>query len=305
MSGYAAVFYLDGAPVDRAWLESMADFLAFRGPDAREVWVSGSAGFCQTLLRTSAETDGRPLIFSLDNSVWIAGDVRVDDRETLIAKLPNGASDLKTASSAELILHAYAQWGESCLEHLLGDFSFVIWDSRRRRVFAARDHFGVRPLFYAQVGQCLLISNTLDCIRQIKIVPNELNERAIGDFLLVGQNQYPAETFYAAIQRLPVAHSLTAGPDGLRTRRYWTLPIDKPVYYKRAGDYVDRFRELLRSAVSDRLPERSFGRLNERRTRLSAPGGNRRSAWNFRQRIYLRLRPVDSRPGTILFRSGS
>jgi asparagine synthase (glutamine-hydrolysing) len=259
VSGFAGVFHLDGAPVDRAWLDTMADFLAFRGPDAREVWVSGSVGLCQTLLRTSAETDGRPLIASLDGCVWIAGDVRIDDRETLIAKLPRGAYDLKTTSSAKLILHAYAAWGQACVEHLLGDFSFVIWDARQRRIFAARDQMGVKPFFYTQVGQCLVISNTQDCIRQIRIVPNELNDRAIGDFLLVGQNKYPSETFYAAIQRLPVAHRLTAGPDRLRTERYWTLPIDEPVYYKRAGDYVDRFRELLRSAVRDRLPNGPLG----------------------------------------------
>lgn len=88
MSGFAGVFHLDGAPVDRAWLETMADFLAFRGPDGSEVWVSGRAGLCHTLFRTSAKTDGRPQIASLDGYLWLAGDVRIDDRDTLIAKLP-------------------------------------------------------------------------------------------------------------------------------------------------------------------------------------------------------------------------
>ena len=107
----------------------------------------------------------------------------------------------------------------------------MIWDARRGRVFAARDHLGIRPLFYAQVRQCLLISNTLDCIRQIPIVSDALNDRAIGDFLLVGKNKYPSETYFTAIQRLRVAHRLMAGPDGLRTERYWSLPIDEPLYY--------------------------------------------------------------------------
>lgn len=237
----------------------MADFLAFRGPDALQVWVSGSAGLCHTLFRTSAETDGRPQIASLDGCAWIAGDVRIDDRETLLARLPGAAGELSSASSTELILHAYAAWGEDCLEYLLGDFSFVIWDGRRRRVFAARDHLGVRPLFYSQIGECLLVSNTLDCIRQIPIVSGKLNDRAIGDFLLVGQNQHPSETYFTAIQRLPVAHRLIARAEGLRTERYWTLPIDEPLYYRRTGDYVDRFHELLRLAVRDRLPDGPLG----------------------------------------------
>jgi asparagine synthase (glutamine-hydrolysing) len=259
MSGFAAVFQLDGAPVDRSWLRTMANFLAFRGPDGQEVWISGNAGMCHTLLRTSAETDGRAQIANLDNRLWIAGDVRIDDRETLIAKLSRGPCDLRTACSAALILHAYEAWGEACVEKLLGDFSFVIWDARRGRVFAARDHLGVRPLFYAQARQCLLISNTLDCIRQIPIVSDELNDRAIGDLLLAGKNLHPAETYFAAIQRLPVAHRLVAGPDGVGTERYWTLPIDELLYYKRNGDYVERFRELLRAAVRDRLPDGPLG----------------------------------------------
>ena len=88
MSGFAAAFQLDGGPVDPSWLRTMADFLAFRGPDGQEVWVSGNAGLCHTLLRTSAEADGRAQIANLDNRLWIAGDVRIDDRETFIAKLP-------------------------------------------------------------------------------------------------------------------------------------------------------------------------------------------------------------------------
>ncbi|HXM50969.1 MAG TPA: asparagine synthase-related protein [Pyrinomonadaceae bacterium] len=259
MSGFAGVFHLDGAPVDGAWLETMAAFLAFRGPDASEVWVSGSAGLCHTLLRTSAETDGRPQVTSLDGNVWITGDVRIDDRDTLFAKLTVPPQILKSACSAELVLHAYGVWGEDCVEHLLGDFSFVIWDAHQEKVFAARDQLGVKPLFYAQVGQCLLVSNTLDSIRQIPIVPDALNESAIGDLLIAGRNCNPVATFFEEIRRLPAAHRLVAGADRLRTEQYWTPPIDEPLYYKRTGDYVDRFHELLRAAVRDRLPDGPLG----------------------------------------------
>lgn len=259
MSGFAAIFNLDGAPAERAWIEKMADFLAFRGPDSREIWLSGSAAMCHTLLRTSAKSDGRKQIVDLDGRYWIVGQSRIDDRDSLIAKLSPQSSDLKNASSAELILLAYEKWGERCLDYLLGDFSFVIWDANQRRVFAARDHFGVRPLFYSRVGQFLLISNTLECIRQVPIVSNELNDRAIGDFLLVGLNKHPSETYFSAIQRVRPAHRLQAGPGGLKTERYWSLPIDEPLYYKRSRDYVDRFHELLRGAVQDRLPDGPLG----------------------------------------------
>lgn len=259
MSGFAAIFHLDGAPVDRAWLEAMADFLSFRGPDGREVWVSGSAGMCHTLLRTSAKSDGTAQIPHRDQRLWITGQIRIDDRDTLIAKFPPESGNLQNASSAELVLLAYERWGEACVEHLIGDFSFVIWDAGRRRVFAARDQFGVRPLFYSRTGPYLLISNTLDCIRQIPVVSGEWNERAIGDFLLLGLNKDPSGTFYSAIQRVRPAHRLLAGSGGLKTERYWSLPIDEPLYYKRSLDYVERFHELFSGAVQDRLPDGPLG----------------------------------------------
>ncbi len=260
MSGFAGVFHLDGTPVDRAWLEAMADFLAFRGPDARHVWCCGHVGLCHTLLHTSDESRSVSQVASLDDRTWITGDVRIDDRETLVAKL-SGGHDLKGASGAELLLRAYGQWGDACVQHLLGDFSFVIWDAPHRRVFAARDHLGVKPLYYAKIGSCLLISNTQDCLRQVPIVADELNEQAIGDFLIIGENKNPQTTFFAKVQRLPAAHRLACGGDGLHTTRYWTLPIDEPVYYKRRSDYVDRFHEHLRLAVRDRLPDGPLGIL--------------------------------------------
>jgi asparagine synthase (glutamine-hydrolysing) len=262
VSGYAGIFHFDGAPVERAWLEKMVDFLGFRGPDGSQVWCSGNAGLCHTLLRTSKDTDGKPQILSLDGGVtWIAGDIRIDDRQTLIAKLPGAAADLKKACSAELVLHSYAQWGESCVEHLLGDFSFVIWDARRRQAFCARDHLGIKPFYYARLGECLIVSNTLDCIRQAPIVSSELNEQAIGDFLLVGENKEPTTTFFSAISTLPPARRLIARLEGIRMARYWTMPIDEPLYYKRKSDYVDQFHGLLRQAVGDRLPDGKLGIL--------------------------------------------
>ena len=261
MSGYLGVFHLDGAPVELSWLQTAASFLSFRGPDRSEVRISGNIGFCHTLLRTSSETDGCPQIFSLDGNAWISGDVRIDGREALIAKLAAAPGNLKNTRSAELVLHAYAAWGEGCVEHLLGDFSFVIWDSWQRRVFAARDHLGIKPFYYARIGQCLIVSNTLDCIRRIPVVPDEQNEQAIGDYLLIGENKNPTTTFFSAIHTLPPAHRLIADPNCFRAERYWTMPIDEPLYYKHKTDYPDQFRELIRAAVQDRLPDGTLGIL--------------------------------------------
>lgn len=157
------------------------------------------------------------------------------------------------ATDVELILRAYQAWGENCVEHLLGDFAFAIWDGPRQRLFCARDHLGVKPFFFAHLAQKLIFSNTLDCIRQHPAVSDRLNDLAIADFLLFDLNQNLATTSFADIQRIPPAHSAKWFVGGEQLRRYWTLPIDEPVYFRQADDYGDRFCELLDTAVDDRL----------------------------------------------------
>jgi len=254
MSGIAGIVNLDGAPVDRRILARMTRFLTFRGPDEQRLWTNGAAGFGHTLLRTTDESEREYQPLTLDGHAWIVADARVDARRDLIAELgARGHNVAVDVPDVELILHSYCVWQEDCLDHLLGDFAFAIWDAPRRRLFCARDHMGVKPLYYAWLGSCIVFSNSLDCLRQHPGVSDRLNDLAIADFLLFDLNQEKATTTFADIQRIPPAHSATWSASGVQMRRYWTLPIDKPIYYRRPDDYVDHFQELLRTAVGDRL----------------------------------------------------
>lgn len=255
MSGIVGIVHFDGAPIDRYLLGRMTRSLAFRGPDALKIRIGGNAGFGHTLLRTTDESEHESQPYTLDGQTWIVADARVDARRVLVPELrTHGHQDLAAdAADVELILRSYQTWGESCIEHLLGDFAFAIWDSLRQRLFCARDQLGVKPFFYARAGEAFIFSNTLDCIRQHPAVSDRLNDLAIADFLLFDANQDPATTSFADIQRLPPAYSATWSASGTEMRRYWTLPIDPPVYFRDDEDYVDRFSELLDQAVDDRL----------------------------------------------------
>lgn len=254
MSGIVGIFNLDGRPVDRDLLASMTDAITYRGPDRQDIWVDRYVGFGHTLLRTTYESQYEKQPLSLDGEVWITADARVDGRSELIQKLIAKGCDVSAAAAdVALILHAYHVWGEECLRHLIGDFAFAIWDGRRKRLFCARDHLGVKPFYYARVGECLIFSNTLNCLREHPLVSDKLNDHAIGDFLLFGFNQDASTTTFADIQRLPPAHSLMWSRDTTHSHQYWSLPLDGHIRYKHASDYVDHFSELLRVAVEDRL----------------------------------------------------
>jgi len=206
------------------------------------------------LLRTKYESKGERQPANVEESYWIVADARLDARKELIAELQgtdrNVGSD---APDCDLILHAYAAWGTTCVDHLRGDFSFALWDARHKQLFCARDHFGVKPFYYARLGEIVLCSNTLNCIRQHPAVSARLNDLAIADFLLVDMIREPGATSFADIQRLPPAHVLSFEAGTISVRRYWTLPVSSPVRHKVSSECVEQFQELLDRAVSDRL----------------------------------------------------
>jgi asparagine synthase (glutamine-hydrolysing) len=255
MSGIFGALHLDGRPADPNHLEAAVLALAFRGPDGRGVWWDGSVGLGHTALET-ADPRRRPAQpLTLDGEVWITADVRLDGRGDLIRALEaRGVRAAVQAGDAELLLDAYAAWGEDCVAHLLGDFAFGLWDGRRRRLFCGRDHLGVKPFYYAFTGSSFFFSNTLAVLRQQPGVSARVNDAAVGDFLLAGLNWDPGTTLFHDIQRLPPAHCLSFPPGPPRPRRYWQVPTNGQLRYRRPQEYVDHFAALLQAAVADRIP---------------------------------------------------
>jgi asparagine synthase (glutamine-hydrolysing) len=257
MSGFVGIVRFDGVPVDAALLGRMTAALRYRGPDAQSTWIDGAVGFGHALLVTTADSrlDQPPL--TLGGNAWIVADARLDGRRDLVASLrAHGRCGVEEAGDAALVLHAYHVWHDRCVEHLRGDFAFAIWDHSTRRLFAARDHFGVKPLYYARIDGGLVLGNTLGCLRMHPHVSDRLNDSAIADFLLFGLNQDPSSTVFADIRKVEPATSLACSelpPSGVITRRYWELPAGGRVRYRQSQEYVDHFNDLLQQAVADRL----------------------------------------------------
>lgn len=194
--------------------------------DRELLWSDGTVGFRQ-----------QP--FTIDGNVWLIADARID-----------GA---RPAPDHEAILRSYEKFGEGCVDHLIGDFAFVIWDKRLRRLFCARDQFGVKPFFYARAGNSFIFSNALNLVRLDRRVSDELNETAVGDYLAFGLNQDLTTTIFRDIQRLPAGHTLSVANGVITTRRYWTPAVKSEIRFRDPQAYVDRFIELFTTAIRDRL----------------------------------------------------
>ncbi|MEH2459481.1 asparagine synthetase B family protein [Nostoc sp.] len=255
MSGIVGLIKSSNEPINLSLLHQMTDFMAFRGPDAQAVWHKGKVGLGHTLLRTTFEQEHEQQPFTLDDQVWIVADARLDGRKDLLAAFrAKGRESAKDAPDIELVLHAYLTWDIACVDHLMGDFVFIIWDERQQRLFCGRDQFGILPFYYAQVNNTLICSNTLNCIRLHPQISAKLNEQAVGDHLLFGMNMEFKTTIYADIQRLAPAHTLIWSDGRVRVQRYWQLQRCLPlIRYQRPEEYVEHFYQLFEQAIADRV----------------------------------------------------
>lgn len=153
----------------------------------------------------------------------ISANARIDNRHELTKALNIAAADLGRMPDSALILAAWRRWGEACPQHLLGDFAFIIWDEANHRLFCARDHFGVKVLFYAHGAHGVMLTNEHHAL----FSANHLNRQIKEHWLirhLWGQGAEAVASPYHGIALLPPAHSMRIDCDGtINLCRYWDL----------------------------------------------------------------------------------
>jgi asparagine synthase (glutamine-hydrolysing) len=253
MSAIFGVVRTDGAPVSEREIGRMANMLAHRGPDGRHIAVHDGVGMGHCLMRVTQEDwyEAQPI---RDGGVTLVADVRLDNREALASELGIDAAVLGDMPDSAVLLAAYRHWGEGCVDHLLGDFTFAIWDGAVRRLMVARDHMGQRGLFYHHGDGFFAFASEAKALWAVEGVPRRLSEDAIGYRLLFPVDLPPGATLYDAITNLPGGATLQLNAEGvLSTHRYWQ-PRAAPEHLGRdEAYYIDAFRKTLTEAVACRL----------------------------------------------------
>lgn len=253
MSGIIGVYNCDGV-VDCGVLRSMADALHHRGPDQNRIWSKGNIGFAHRMLCTTPESTEEKLPFyDPDSNLAITSDARLDNRDYLINALNRSTFKMKVIPDSQIILEAYKKWGQDCLEHLLGDFSFAIWDGNKQSLFCARDHLGIKPFYYYHVNGAFFFCSESWVIAKHSGVPIAINEPRIADFLTPHLEGFgKISTFYQGIYRLPPAHFLLIRNGKVELAQYWQLQPCTPTIYRSDQDYQEELAEILTSAVASR-----------------------------------------------------
>ena len=225
-------------------VERMAGALAHRGPDDAGAWAEPGVALAHTRLSILDLSPAGHQPMQL-GPLSIVYNGEIYNYRELRASLPG---PFHSNSDTEVLLHLYREHGERCVERLQGMFAFAIWDSQRRRLFAARDHLGIKPFHYSLQRGTFAFASELGALR--KAASGSLDRTAVIDYLTCGYVPSP-KTMFEGLAKLPPAHTLTLEHGLLSLRRYWsaepgTVLTDMP-------SAVERLDELLREIVPSQL----------------------------------------------------
>lgn len=227
-------------------LNQMMDRIVHRGPDSAGTFTENEAalGF-RRLSIIDLETGSQPL-FNEDGSLVLIFNGEIynfqEIREDLIAK----GHVFTTKTDSEVLIHGYEEYGEGLTSILRGMFAFVIWDRNKKRMFAARDMFGIKPFYYAQMNGTLLFGSEIKSFLPHPHFNKELNEKAIKPYLTF---QFPVlnETFFKGVFKLPAAHHMVYENGKVTISRYWTPefnPEDRPL-----DEIVNEIDDVVRESI--------------------------------------------------------
>ena len=183
------------------------------------------------------------------SGLQFVGWCRLDNIEELTQKL----SLTNITQEKELILASYKLWGNDCVKHFIGDFSFAIWDKNKKELFFAKDQMGIRPLFYIEQEGLLYFGTTIPVIKSALLQKPDLNQEYIAKELL-NYPQKVEDTFFAGIKRLKPAHyiAITAGRE-IEEIKYWELSTVDLSHCKTTEDYYALLRTSLETAIQSRI----------------------------------------------------
>jgi asparagine synthase (glutamine-hydrolysing) len=243
VTGICGVFYLNGreaAPFDlQDWLTS------FPAACPDQTWQQGACGLASSAC---------PPYSDPESGLVVAAAGRLDNRAELCRELGLSSEEETTLCNAGLLLRAYQQWGENCPTHIYGDWVFALWDTRRKRLFLARDHHGCTALYYLQTRQFFAFAcHPAPLLALGPEEAGELDEMYLAQLLVSWTARYGEGTIYRQIRRLPPAHALTTGGDGVAVHRYWRLEDVPELILRDRREYVEGFREAFDAAVQARL----------------------------------------------------
>ncbi len=237
----------------RSQLEGMLSCLNHRGPDASGVVVDcvAAVGSCRLRIVGLDAASDQP-VESSDSACALVFNGEIYNYVELREELKGKGHPFRSDGDAEVILHAYEEWGAQSLQRLNGMFAFAIVDRDARRVFIARDRFGVKPLYYSLSDELLIFASEPKALLCTGLVSVELNHDTVVDYLTYGITDFGDATFFSRVRQLPAGHFAVMENGAWTVGKWYHLPV-QPRHPQALTAASDLFTELLSDSIRLRL----------------------------------------------------
>jgi len=237
-------------PPEAGLLEAMADVIRHRGPDDDGFFETERGGIGYRRLSIIDLEHGQQPMANEDGSVRVVQNGEIYNFRELRAALVQRGHAFRTSCDTEVIVHAYEEYGPECFARFNGMWGIAVLDLRgdRPRLVLSRDHFGIKPLYYAQAGDRFLFGSEIKALLQDPGLTPAPNDQRVYDYLVAGLHDHDDETFFEGIRQLPAATYAVIDDGGFRRRRYW-----EPRLSTDGNADPEAFRSLWKKAIERRL----------------------------------------------------
>ena len=240
--------------IDDKILLNMRDSLKHRGPDNGGIYLSPNEKIGLGHRRLSIidlSKNGNQPLFSRDQQVVIVYNGEVYNYKPLKEKLECHGYNFTTTSDTEVVLNAYLKWGKDCVNYFKGMFSFAIYDIRKNEMFIARDHIGIKPLFYYHYNNIFIFASEIKAFKLYPDLNLEINVSGLYDYLTYGYIPSP-KTAYKYIKKLEPGSFLIYKKGELLNKKYWTLNVENSGSINKKNA-IDLLSEKLEQAVKNHM----------------------------------------------------
>lgn len=243
----------NGQPLNLEVVQCMRNALSFSEPDTEGLWNDNQVALGALIKYNTPEShlEKQP-IFIEDNQKIMVVAARIDNRDELCGIFNISLIHRDSFADSHYVKLAFEKWGESAPEHLLGDWSFAVYDKVTRKMFVARDHCGITALYYYSCPQFFAFSSSPKALLALKEIPKEINEFRIAQILVAWPGDGEQTCYQNIFNLLPGAY-LTIHDGRVNKTRYWELKEQEELILPNEQDYYDRFLEIFTEAVKCRL----------------------------------------------------
>lgn len=257
MSAIAGVYSVMEEPIALKYGGMLMQALQIYPADDVQVWHEDRVFLgCHAQWITPESVEERLPYYDSARQLAITADAIIDNRRQLFEMLQIEPGRRKAITDSELILLSYAKWGGDAPKYLIGDFAFMIWDGRERRLFGARDFSGSRTLYYARTGNHVGFCTVIEPLLILPHVKKELNEEWLAEYLAISgmvDVVTSSSTVYKHIEQVPPSHSISIAGNQVKLSRYCQITPEERLRLKSDEEYVEAFREVFQEAVTSRL----------------------------------------------------